>query len=443
MKQSIILGIGTGRCGTGSLAKVLNQQGDTVCSYEEPPLLPWRAVDARRVLRERFARFRTHAKARLLGDVALFYLPYLEEAIALEPDIRIVCLRRPREEVVTSFCEWLDQSMPLPTNHWARQPAPGWHHDANRTRTFPQYDTQNREEGIRRYWDEYYRQAGELAARHPEQIRVFDTYEALNTEPGLRDLLGFVGIPPEQQVLNVGTRVDRPPERSKRWRPRPAADNPLDPRRCVILVPFASSIHSAVRTGTRTSKRCQEPFPRREVATETETIVPATFVLFYNTENRWIGENICNGSGLIEHETRFAYDGDEILMQFDEDFTTSVSSTYATNHPMSNANLSHRYLWQPDAVDQLMADEQVTTPGAHGNVVYPLTDQLGTIHDLAVATFNNSTGLMDTTVVNHIVYNAFGNVVSSTNPSSLPTVTCLFGYTGRPDGPRRNGFAKQ
>ena len=82
----------------------------------------------------------------------------------------------------------------------------------------------------------------------------------------------------------------------------------------------------------------------------------------YDTENRWIGENICNGSGLIEHETRFAYDGDEILMQFDEDFTTSVSSTYATNHPMSNANLSHRYLWQPDAVDQLMADEQVTTP---------------------------------------------------------------------------------
>jgi hypothetical protein len=30
MKQSIILGIGTGRCGMGSLAKVLNQQSDAV-----------------------------------------------------------------------------------------------------------------------------------------------------------------------------------------------------------------------------------------------------------------------------------------------------------------------------------------------------------------------------------------------------------------------------
>ena len=51
---------------------------------------------------------------------------------------------------------------------------------------------------------------------------------------------------------------------------------------------------------------------------------------------------------------------------------------------MTNANLSHRYLWQPDAVDQLMADEQVTNPSAAGNVVFPLTDQEGTIHDLAM-----------------------------------------------------------
>jgi hypothetical protein len=58
-----------------------------------------------------------------LGDCRSFYLPYLEVAIAVEPDIRVVCLKRPREEVVGSFCQWLDQTMPLPTNHWAKQPA--------------------------------------------------------------------------------------------------------------------------------------------------------------------------------------------------------------------------------------------------------------------------------------------------------------------------------
>jgi hypothetical protein len=125
MNQSIILGIGigTGRCGTASLAKVLNQQTDAVCSFDEPPLLPWRHADGPRVIRERFARFQLHGKARRLGDCRSFYLPYLEVAIAVEPDIRVVCLKRPREEVVGSFCQWLDQTMPLPTNHWAKQPA--------------------------------------------------------------------------------------------------------------------------------------------------------------------------------------------------------------------------------------------------------------------------------------------------------------------------------
>ena len=154
------------------------------------------AGDARRVLRERFARFRAHAKARLLGDVASFYLPYLEDAIALETDIRIVCLRRPREEVVTSFCEWLDQSMPLPTNHWARQPAPGWHHDANRTRTFPQYDTQNREEGIRRYWDEYYRRAGSWRPGMPRTCGPSTPTRRSNTEAGLATCCASSGFRP-------------------------------------------------------------------------------------------------------------------------------------------------------------------------------------------------------------------------------------------------------
>jgi len=72
MAQSIVLGIGTGRCGTASLARVLNQQPDAQASYEERPLLPWKAVDAKRVLKERFARFRQNGKARLLGDVASF-----------------------------------------------------------------------------------------------------------------------------------------------------------------------------------------------------------------------------------------------------------------------------------------------------------------------------------------------------------------------------------
>ena len=47
-----------------------------------------------------------------------------------------------------------------------------------------------------------------------------------------------------------------------------------------------------------------------------------------------------------------------------------------------------------------------------------------------------------TTVVNHQVYDAFGKLLSSTNPSTgeAPTVTCLFGYTGQPTDPGGTGL---
>jgi hypothetical protein len=242
MTQSIVLGIGTGRCGLRSLAKLLNQQPDVQSSYEEPPLLPSKSCDADRVIRERFARFRQNGRGRILCDVASFYLPYLDVAIAAETNIRILCLRRPREEVVVSFCEWLDASFPLPTNHWADRPAPGWHHDPLRTPTYPQYETQSREEGIRRYWDEYYRKVEELRISYPDHIRIFDTYETLNTPGGVKDLLEFAGISADRQAASVGVHVNDPPEAPKRRWARRSSGSPMDPRRCVILVPFGSTI---------------------------------------------------------------------------------------------------------------------------------------------------------------------------------------------------------
>jgi len=59
VNPSIILGIGSGRCGTFSLAHVLNRQPSVEVSHEDPPLLPWRREPGEAVIRERFARFRT------------------------------------------------------------------------------------------------------------------------------------------------------------------------------------------------------------------------------------------------------------------------------------------------------------------------------------------------------------------------------------------------
>ena len=139
----------------------------------------------------------------------------------------------------------------------------------------------------------------------------------------------------------------------------------------------------------------------------------------YDAEGRWIGENILNGSGAVDEQERFVYDGNQIVLEFDK----------ASSGTVAASDLSHRYLWGP-AVDQILADEQIATAGQAGNVVLPLTDNQGTVRDLAVV----NSGV--TTVVNHRIFTAFGQMLSQTNPTTTPptaaSVDCLFGYTGLP-----------
>jgi RHS repeat-associated protein len=141
-------------------------------------------------------------------------------------------------------------------------------------------------------------------------------------------------------------------------------------------------------------------------------------------QRRWIGENIFSplpsgegqGEGFTEHQIRFAYDGNQIVLQFDKDGSGQLDAS----------NLSHRYLWQPGAVDQLMSDERTHLDGngniATDEVLWALTDRQGSVNDLAKCDGGT------TSVVDHIVRDRFGNVISESNPSQ----GCLIGWTGRP-----------
>ena len=86
------------------------------------------------------------------------------------------------------------------------------------------------------------------------------------------------------------------------------------------------------------------------------------------------------------------------------------------------ADLTNRYLWA-NAVDQILADEQVTTLSSAGDVYWPLTDHQGTVRQLAFY----DAGSGDTTIQRYWEYDSFGNVTSET----AAAVDHLFGYTGR------------
>ncbi|GAB6184542.1 RHS repeat-associated core domain-containing protein [Thermopirellula anaerolimosa] len=133
----------------------------------------------------------------------------------------------------------------------------------------------------------------------------------------------------------------------------------------------------------------------------------------YDHENRLVRRRMdANGDGDYEQKRVFAYDGNQVVLDFQH---TGAGNVVASD-------LRWRYLWGP-AVDQILAEEEVDG-GTADLVAWTLTDHLNTVRD--IVKYDPQTGT--TTVVNHLVYDAFGRVTSESNPA----VDSLFLFTARP-----------
>jgi RHS repeat-associated protein len=86
-----------------------------------------------------------------------------------------------------------------------------------------------------------------------------------------------------------------------------------------------------------------------------------------------------------------------------------------------SGQVTHRYLWGSN-VDELLADENVTSQTAAGETRWTLGDQLGTVRDVVKYSGSNVQEIA------HRTYDSFGNITSEENAQA---VDILFGYTGR------------
>jgi RHS repeat-associated protein len=145
----------------------------------------------------------------------------------------------------------------------------------------------------------------------------------------------------------------------------------------------------------------------------------------YDWANRLVSRTLdadgAGGSGDIQRSI-YAYDGDQVALQFDKTYANGSARDLAAT------DFSHRYLWNPQSVDQLFADEQVHYDDGEEEFVtdrtlWALVDHLNSVRDLAAY----DSGTDTTTIANHRVYDSYGNLKSEANAA----VDCLFGYTGR------------
>lgn len=190
----LIIGLGTGRCGTTSLARLLNAQTNAYVSHEfdtiKPRSVPVWAQDEKLVLSTLNKIYQSHFQ--LVGDIGLFHLPYVELIAKTFPEVRFICLRRSKRATVQSFMKKTEFDDPW--RHTNNPPKGPW------SSAFPKFNALTKRKACEMYWEYYYQECDRLQKKFPNSFFMFNT-EDLNTYYGVRSILTVCNIPEDKQSI--------------------------------------------------------------------------------------------------------------------------------------------------------------------------------------------------------------------------------------------------
>ncbi len=190
----IVIGLGTGRCGTVSLQRMLNQLDSSFFTHRGF-MLPWYGEKSAAVKKMRV--FLQETNKRVVGDIGFYWLPYVEEMIKNFPGIKFVCLKRNRRETIKSFMKETEGR-----NHWMRHDGTIWKRDVIWDRCYPKFDAVSKEQALEMYWDTYYSEAERLERMYSSSFKIF-SIDMLSSSESFQEILRFIGLGP-QVVTPVG-----------------------------------------------------------------------------------------------------------------------------------------------------------------------------------------------------------------------------------------------
>lgn len=242
----IVIGLGSGRTGTASMSHLFNSQKESLCFHElnptgavfegnAQPILntinefqrildggnkQLLAIDYSRAASvKRYADLQKMGKVSLIGDIAYYYLKYVDDILAINQNVRFVCIKRDKTQTVDSWMSkssikrWrslriADRLKSIITrtpfhegkNFWQIHDGSVWQLDPVWDKTFPKFEAASKREAIEMYWDYYYAEAEKTEKRHPAQFRIFDITK-LSNPAGQKEILAFTGLNEQDMVL--------------------------------------------------------------------------------------------------------------------------------------------------------------------------------------------------------------------------------------------------
>ena len=200
MNKTIIIGIGTGRCGTKSLATLLNSCNNSVVyhEYKAPKgilpfdLEPLGCVD---IATRRYNEIKNF-NGLFVGDVAMYYLNYIEilyDIAKTEKDnFKVICMIRDKQETVKSYLKKTEIGTQKPRHHWIKNPEKYGFQPNVWDKAFPKYDIVDRKQALEKYWDDYYKKVATLEKQGIPILLV--NVKSLNNIETQKELFDFIGI---------------------------------------------------------------------------------------------------------------------------------------------------------------------------------------------------------------------------------------------------------
>ena len=211
----VILGLGSGRCGSTTLTSVMAGVPQSCATHENPPPLFWEPFEEQ--LRVHIERFRILTQYfAVVFDGAHWWLNALERIFVEFPDVKVIGLWRETGSCTQSLLNQKGTGKGS-LNHWAvpgngiwsPSPADPWYPGYAVPASLVSDPDAAKRAMVTRYVTEYNQMLKQTAAAHPDRMLLVQTEELSNAETyaQMSDFLGFELRMPAT-ALNVGNTAD-------------------------------------------------------------------------------------------------------------------------------------------------------------------------------------------------------------------------------------------
>jgi hypothetical protein len=192
--KQLVIGIGTGRCGTLSLCKLLNLQSSCVFSHELRPL-PVIWAEPKHNIIAKFSGILERSERPICGDVAFYHLWYLPVILEEFKNTKVIVLKRDRTATIDSYKRKLKEwTLPQPVHHWTNINRQNYA-DSPFDSCFPKYDIEDLDESIGMYYDTYYAIVKRYKALYQTQLKEVQTETFFDDPNQINQIFDWIGVP--------------------------------------------------------------------------------------------------------------------------------------------------------------------------------------------------------------------------------------------------------